>query len=148
MSPPVFVDANIPIYAAGRPHPLKEPAARILALAADAPEAFVTDVEVVQELMHRYLALRVWDAGRLVVAQFLVLMDGRIEPVLVEDISEAARLADGRTEVPARDLLHASVMMRIGAHRIVTADTDFDRFPDFERLSPATVDSWVASIEA
>lgn len=55
MSPPVFLDASIPIYAAGRAHPLKDPAVRLVAFVADHPDAFVTDVEVLQELLHRYL---------------------------------------------------------------------------------------------
>ena len=33
----VFIDANIPIYPAGRDHPYKEPYARILRLLADDP---------------------------------------------------------------------------------------------------------------
>ena len=56
MSPAVFIDANVPIYAAGGDHPYKEPCARILRMAAEEPQPFVTDSEVLQELMHRYLA--------------------------------------------------------------------------------------------
>ncbi len=40
MSPAAFLDANVPIYAAGRPHSLKEPCARILLLVAERPQAF------------------------------------------------------------------------------------------------------------
>ena len=55
MSPAVFIDANVPIYAAGGDHPYKEPCSRILRMAAEEPQSFVTDSEVLQELMHRYL---------------------------------------------------------------------------------------------
>ncbi len=48
MSRPTFLDANVPIYAAGRPHRLKEPCAQVLMLAAERPEAFLTDAEVLQ----------------------------------------------------------------------------------------------------
>ena len=37
----------------------------------------------------------------------------------------------------ARDLVHWAVMQRVGAERIITADTDFDRLPGVERLSAA-----------
>ena len=37
MSPAVFIDANVPIYAAGGDHPLKEPCARILRSMAEDP---------------------------------------------------------------------------------------------------------------
>ena len=35
-----------------------------------------------------------------------------------------------------RESVHVSVMRRLGAHRIVSTDTDFDRLPDVVRLSP------------
>ena len=45
MSPPVFLDANVPIYAAGKEHPKKEPCALVLNMAAEHPLSFVTDAE-------------------------------------------------------------------------------------------------------
>lgn len=146
MHPRAFLDANIPIYAAGRPHPLKAPAVRVLTLAAEHPEAFITDVEVVQELLHRYTALRLWDPGREVVAHFLALMEGRIEAVVVGDVREAVELADEHRDVAARDLVHAAVMLRVGADYIVTADRDFDRIRGVTRLLPAAVDEWSGSL--
>ena len=56
MSPPAFTDANVPIYAAGREHENKEPCVRVLMMAAEHSLSFVTDVEVLQELLHRYVA--------------------------------------------------------------------------------------------
>ena len=56
MSPAVFIDANVPIYASGGDHPLKEPCAHILRGVAQDPRPFATDSEVLQELLHRYLA--------------------------------------------------------------------------------------------
>ncbi len=56
MNPAVFIDANVPIYAAGREHPYKQPCARILRILADDPQAFVTDSEVLQGLLRRCLA--------------------------------------------------------------------------------------------
>ena len=53
--PAVFIDANVPIYPADRDHPYKDPCARILRMLADDPQFFVTDSEVLQEMMHRYL---------------------------------------------------------------------------------------------
>ena len=60
MNPVVFIDANVPIYAAGREHPYKGPCTRILRLVAEQPQSFVTDSEILQELMHRYLATGRW----------------------------------------------------------------------------------------
>lgn len=146
MSPAAFIDANVPIYAAGRPYPLKEPCIQVLMLAAEHPQAFVTDAEVLQELLHRYLALRLWPQGREVLRRFSELMEERIEPVQAADVQQAATLADAHQGLEGRDLLHAAVMGRLGARRIISADTAFDRLPDLERLDPAQVASWRHSV--
>ena len=148
MSPAAFIDANIPIYASGRENPNKEPCARVLMMAAEHPSSFVTDAEVLQELIHRYLASRRWALGREVLQGFAELMHGRIEPVYDEDILLAARLADSHTGISARDLLHTAVMQRLGADRIISADTDFDRLPRITRLDPSRVGQWGDSVLA
>jgi len=146
MSPAVFIDANIPIFAAGRAHPHKAPCARVLLLAAEHPRAFVTDAEVLQELVHRYVASGRWAVGREVLWSFAEVMRDRIEPVAATDILAAARLADHHPRISARDLLHAAVMQRVGADRIISADADFDHLPNITRLDPLRVDAWVDSI--
>ena len=139
MSPAAFIDANVPIYASGREHPNQEPCARVLMMAAEHPLAFVTDVEVLQELMRRYIAAGRWALGREVLQDFAEVMHDRIEPVYDEDIHSAARLADSHPEISARDLVHAAVMLRLGSDRIISADADFDRLPNVTRLNPADI---------
>ena len=85
---------NIPIYAAGRDHPYKEPCARIIRAIAVNPARFLTDAEVLQELMHHYLRTNRWVAGREVFHRFETLLRGRIEPTYPDDICRAARMAD------------------------------------------------------
>ena len=139
MSPPTFLDANVPIYAAGRPHRLKEPSAQVLMLVAERPQAFLTDGEVLQELLHRYLALRLWTQGRDVFHHFAELMRERVEAVHAIDVEQAALLADTYPDLGARDLLHAAVMSRLGVRSIVSTDAGFDRLPEVERLDPTDV---------
>ena len=146
MSPAAFIDTNVPIYAAGRAHPLKEPCAQLLLLAAEHPQAFVTDAEVLQELLHRYLALRLWPQGRDAFQRFSALMQERVETIQAADVERAAGLADSYQELGGRDLLHAAVMQRLGVRRIVSADTGFDRLPDVERLDPAQLANWQHSV--
>ena len=146
MNPAVFIDANVPIYAAGREHPYKEPCARILRILADDPKSFVTDSEVLQEIMHRYLASGRWTLGREVVRAFAEAMRGRIEPVHAEDVTLAAELADRHPGVSARDLVHSAVMQRLRVERIISADTDFDRLEGINRLDPARIGEWGSSI--
>ena len=142
MSPAAFIDANVPIYAAGRDHSYKEPCSQVLCIAADQPQSFVTDSEVLQELMHRYLALGRWELGREVLRAFAEAMHGRIEPVHPEDVLTASELADHHPDVSARDLVHAAVMQRLGTGRIISADTDFDLMEGVERLDPVRIGEW------
>lgn len=141
-----FIDANVPIYAAGRDHPLKAPCIQVLMLAADHSQAFVTDAEVLQELLHRYLSLRLWPQGQEVFRRFNQLMQERVEGVNASDVQRAAGLADSHLELSARDLLHAAVMQRLGVRRIISTDAGFDRLPEVERLDPAKIASWRRSI--
>lgn len=146
MSPAVFIDANVPIYAAGGDHPLKEPCARILRTVAEDPRPFVTDSEVLQELLHRYLALGRWELGREVLRAFAEAMHGRVESVHAEDVLTASELADRYPDASSRDLVHAAVMQRMGTGRIVSADSDFDRIEGVERLDPARIGEWELTI--
>lgn len=142
MTPATFIDAYVPIYAAGRDHPYKEPCARILNMAADNPEAFATNAEVLQELLHRYVATERWTLGREVVSSFAELMSGRIEPINPQDVLLAAELANEHRGVSARDLVHAAVMRRLDLSRIISADRDFDRVAGIERLDPLQLADW------
>ena len=98
MSPAVLIDANIPIYAAGREHPNKAPCARVMLMAAQHPRSFLTDSEVLQELLHRYLSSGRWPLGRVVFQSFAEVMRDRVEPVYLEDVERAGNLADNYPE--------------------------------------------------
>lgn len=148
MSPAAFIDANVPIYASGGENPYKEPCARVLMMAAENPLSFVTDAEVLQELLHRYRASGRWALGREVFRSFVDVMYDRIEPVYMEDVDLAARMADSHTDVSSRDLVHAAVMRRLGAYQIISSDFDFDRLPGITRLDPAHVGEWGDSVLA
>jgi predicted nucleic acid-binding protein len=152
----LFLDANVPTYAAGRDHPLREPCKEVLRLAARYPDSFSTDAEVLQEMLQRYLSLGHWPEGKRVVLDFAALMVGSVERVAAEDATRACDLADRYAMGPgarlaARDLLHAAVMLRAEASpaRIVTADADFDQLAaeGIERLDPADVGAWRRGIE-
>ena len=148
MPPATFIDANVPIYAAGREHPYRQPCIGVLAAVNDNPAAFVTDAEVFQEIMHHYLRTERWAAGQAVVASFAAMMHGRVSPVTIADVLAAGRLANSHHGLSARDLLHLAVMHRLDVIRIVTADADFGRAPGIIRapaiirLDPADDRDW------
>ncbi len=139
MNRPYFIDANIPIYAAGSAHPLKDPAIRILRLAAQHPDSFLTSAEVLQELIHYYSSRNRWELGYQVLHRFAAVISGRIESVRSEDALRAAEMVGQQAGVSARDWLHAAVMQRAGTNRIVSADQNLDRIPWLERLDPKNV---------
>lgn len=147
----IFIDANVPTYAAGRDHHLKEPCKEVLRLAARHPRSFFTDAEALQEMLHRYLSLRRWPEGKNAVLDFAALMSGAVEPIFAEDALRACELADRHAggsshRLAARDLLHAAVVLRVlgDEARIVTADRDFDELAadGIERLDPSNVGVW------
>lgn len=140
----LFVDSNIPIYARGRSHRLKDSCGRILDLVVAAPNAFVTSSEVLQELLHFLLTARL---GIDRFEDFVALMQGRIEPVHALDIERAAALSSQYPGIEARDLVHAGVMERIGVQYIVSADRRLSRIGGLTRLDPADVDTWSRQIE-
>ncbi len=143
-----FVDANIPMYAAGREHPLREPSIRVMQVITANADRFLTDAEVFQEIIHRYVSVRRWPLGREVFNEFAAAMYRRIEPVYAQDVLDAAALADDYSDINARDLVHAAVALRLGVSRIISTDTDFDRLPVITRLAPERVDDWAEALMA
>ena len=58
----VFIDSNIPMYVAGRPHPHREPSRGFLAAVQRNEIEACTSTEVLQEILHRYVAVDRRDA--------------------------------------------------------------------------------------
>ncbi len=147
MTSVLFIDANVPIYAAGIEHPLKAPCAGVMRLAADNPGSFVTDAEVLQELLHRYLAIGKREQGIEVVRDFAMLMRDRVEPIYAIDVESAAALAQNSSpRLSARDLLHLSVVYRLGLRHVVTADADYLGLPDIQLLTPQAIADWAPGL--
>ena len=129
----IFIDSNIPMYLVGAPHPNKDRALMVLTQLVGDGEQLVTDVEVYQEILHRYTAIRRPDA---IDAAFESL-DALTDEVLAFGMSEirAARAIIGAVAgISARDALHVAVMRKAGASRILSFDSGFDACPGIERL--------------
>lgn len=58
----IFVDSNIPMYLIGAAHPHKIDAQRLLEQFVSERERLVTDAEVLQEILHRYVSIDRRDA--------------------------------------------------------------------------------------
>jgi predicted nucleic acid-binding protein len=62
------VDSHIPMYLIGAPHPHKADAQRLMEKFISDRQRLVTDVEVLQEILHRYVAINRRDAVLLIKA--------------------------------------------------------------------------------
>jgi len=133
---PYFLDTCVPIYAAGREHPYKEPCARIVLAVAEGEIEAVSDAEVIQEIAYRFHALRRRGEGLKVAEEFLSLMD-RILPITRDDVARSLDLQRAYPFLSPRDALHVAVMLGAGLDQIVTADRHFDRVEEIERVDPA-----------
>ena len=130
----IFVDANVPMYLIGSGHPNKRRAGDLIDALAASGEQFVTDVEVYQEILHRYAAIRRLEA---VPAAFEAL-DDIVSEVLSfgrAEVGEAKDLLDATPGLSARDAIHLAVMRRAGVNRILSFDRAFDALPGVERVS-------------
>jgi hypothetical protein len=142
MTSAIWIDANVPMYAFGRDGPYRPACKRILGLAGDRPGAFWIDAEVLQEVLHRYLAVGVWAHQQPAFMRFALLMQDTTEPIYGEDVERAGAYAGQYRDLSARDLLHLAVMQRVGATHIVSADRGFDQIDGITRLDPLRVEEW------
>jgi len=130
----ILVDSNIPMYLVGVAHPHKSDAQRWLEKLVSDRQRLVTDAEVLQEILHRYVAINRRDA---IQPAFDALL-GIVDQVLAVDRSIAERAKEivlGYRQLSARDAVHLAVMEHHGIERILTFDSGFDGFPGIARLS-------------
>lgn len=130
----ILVDSNIPMYLVGASHPHKSDAQRLLEKLVGQRARLVTDAEVLQEILHRYVAINrreaiqpAFDALLGVVDQVLAIDDAVVE--------RAKQIVLGYTRLSARDAVHLAIMEQHGIEQILSFDSGFDGFPGIERLS-------------
>jgi predicted nucleic acid-binding protein len=129
----IFVDSNVPMYLVGADHPHKEAARRLLERAIVDNEPLGTDVEVLQELLHRYLSIGRRDAIGPAWEAIVGVVDV-IHPIELDDVARARRLVEAASRLSARDAVHLAVMQRHGITRILSFDTGFDGIVGVERI--------------
>ncbi len=130
----ILVDSNIPMYLVGAPHPHKTDAQRLLEKLVSDRQRLVTDAEVLQEILHRYVAIDRRDA----IQPALNALLGIVDQVLAVDRAIAERAKEivlGNQRLSARDAVHLAVMEQHGIDRILSFDSGFDEFPGITRLS-------------
>ena len=121
------------MYLVGGPHPRKSDAQRMLEEFVGTRQRLVTDAEVLQEILHRYVAIDRRDA---IQPAFDALI-GVVDDVFAVDlgaVDRAKTIILGHRDLSARDAIHLAVMQQHDVRRIMTFDAGFDGFPGIERL--------------
>jgi uncharacterized protein len=129
----IFIDSNVPMYLIGAEHPNKKNSQRILKDLILSDEPLVTDAEVLQEILHRYVAINRKDAIQPAFDALLDIVD-EVFPVDTMIVEKVKEIVLTRKKISARDALHIAVMRDRGINRIFTFDTGFDHMPGIERL--------------
>jgi uncharacterized protein len=130
----ILIDSNIPMYLVGSPHAHKSDAQRLLEKLISARERLVTDAEVFQEILHRYVAINRRDA----IQPAFDALHGVVDEVLCIDLAavqRAKQIVLGYQQLSARDAVHLAVMEENGIRQILTFDSGFDAYPGISRLS-------------
>ncbi len=130
----ILIDSNIPMYLVGASHPHKNDAQRLVERFIANRERLVTDAEVLQEILHRYIAIDRRDA---IQPAFDALL-GVVDEVLNVDqpsVERAKEIVLGYRKLSARDALHLAIMEKHGVGQILSFDSGFDGFPGIVRLS-------------
>jgi predicted nucleic acid-binding protein len=131
-----FVDTAVLMYAAGGQHPLRAPSQRVLERVEAGELDAVISVEVVQEIVHRYLAIRRPD---LAVTGATAAMDlfAPVLPLTHAVIRRIPALARDYPMLAARDLVHVATCLHEGIAEIISPDRGFDAVAGLRRIDPA-----------
>jgi len=107
---------------------------RALGGAVAAGDSLCTDAEVLQEILHRYSAIRRPQDIDPAFDALLALVDV-VYPIERADVDRARRILHTTLTLSARDAIHLAVMQGRDIGRILSFDAGFDGIPGIVRLS-------------
>jgi predicted nucleic acid-binding protein len=124
------------MYAAGREHPLRAPSQRILERVESGALDAVISAEVVQEIVHRYLAMRRPDLA-VIAATAAMDLFAPVLPLTDAVMRRVPALARDYPKLASRDLIHVAVCQHEGIAEIISPDQGFDLVTGLRRIDPA-----------
>ena len=122
------------MYLVGTPSPHKTDAQRLLERLISGRQRLVTDAEVLQEILHRYVAINRRHDIQPAFDALLRVVD-EVLPVDRAVAERAKQIVLGYQRLSARDAVHLAVMERHAIEQILTFDSGFDGFPGIKRLT-------------
>lgn len=131
----IFVDSNVPMYLVGASDRHRLEARRLLDTFVEENQRLVTDAEVLQEILHRYVSIGRRDAIQPAFDAVQRVVD-EVFPVEVLDVEHAKLIVLSTERLSARDGVHLAVMERHGVVKIASFDRGFDGYPGIQRIGP------------
>ena len=134
----ILVDTNVVMYAAGAAHPNRDSSIRLLRRIARGEVEAVIDVELLQEILHRYRSINRWkDATRV---YWLTRETFPMALAINEETLDAAKaIMDKAPIIKTRDAIHAAVARLNSIEAICSFDGHFDKVPGIRRVEPDDV---------
>jgi predicted nucleic acid-binding protein len=130
----IFVDSNVPMYLVGSDADVKASASEAVQRAILAGDRLVTSAEVLQEMLHRYHAIRRRDAIEPALEAMLGLVDD-VFPIEESSVLAAKDVLVANERLSARDAIHVAVMRTHGVRQILSFDRGFDLVDEIERIN-------------
>jgi uncharacterized protein len=122
------------MYLVGAAHPHKTDAQRLVEKLISDRQRLVTDAEVLQEILHRYVAINRRDAIQPAFDAILRITDD-VFSVTRATAVRAKELVLGGAKMSARDALHLAVMEENKVNVILSFDGGFDGHPGVQRIA-------------
>jgi len=121
------------MYLVGAAHAHKTDAQRLVERALSEGDRLVTDSEVLQEILHRYVAIGRREAIQPAFDALLGIVD-EVLPIRRVEALRARDIVLGHDRISARDAVHLAVMEENGIARVLSFDRGLDAYPGIVRL--------------
>ena len=131
----VFIDTAVVMYAGGADHPMREPCRAVIAHITAGRLPAATSAEVVQEILHRFTAIRQRELGATMARDTLDLF-APVLPITHAVMQRLPALVALYQGLSARDLVHVATCQQEGIRTIISPDRAFDAVGELTRVSP------------
>lgn len=137
ISESIFIDVNVFMYAAGKPHPYKNSCIQILFDLENRILSGLVNTKIFQELLYRYYHIKLAEKG-VELCRSILQLPVKILPVREQDIRLAIDFFESHQNkgLKPRDAMHAATMKNNGISKIINADRDFDAIDSIQRIDP------------
>ena len=130
----LLLDATVPIYAAGRPHAMREPCTAWMEAVAQGLIKGYASTEMVQEFVFHRIRVT-GDRWKSTTEAQDLSMSVILLPFDTEVLNRALALLP-TVAIGGRDCVHAATALSYGIDAIVTSDKAFDTVPGLRRIDP------------